>query len=128
MYQYSKSSKLKLLQAQQGLQLIAFELIQIMDVTIIETSRTVRRQTELVEAGKSRTMQSKHLIKPYSYAMDIAPYPIDWEDVRAFYFMAGAVKTIADKAKIKIRWGGDWNGGNDFKGNSWDDLAHFELL
>jgi peptidoglycan L-alanyl-D-glutamate endopeptidase CwlK len=27
-----------------------------------------------------------------------------------------------------IRWGGDWDGDQDFRDQTFDDLAHFELI
>jgi len=47
------------------------------DVTILEGIRTVERQRELVAQGSSWTMKSKHL---EGRAIDIAPYPIDWNN------------------------------------------------
>ena len=57
-----------------------------MDVTIIEGLRTEARQAELVAQGKSKTKYSKHL---EGKAVDLAPYPIDWEDRERFTYFAG---------------------------------------
>ena len=52
------------------------ELIKLMDVTIIEGLRTKERQEELVAKGASKTKFSKHI---EGKALDLSPYPIDWE-------------------------------------------------
>ena len=46
------------------------------DFTILEGLRSVERQKELVDTGKSTTMNSRHL---NGHAVDIAPWPISWE-------------------------------------------------
>lgn len=128
MYSFSKSSKLKLLQADDRLQLIAFEAIEIIDFTILEAARTEERQRELYEQGKTKTMQSKHLIKPKSMAIDIAPYPIDFDYLPSYYFLAGVWMTIANKHNINLRWGGNWRMDNNFKDNDFMDLLHMEIV
>ena len=60
-------------------------------------------------------------------ALDVCPYPIDWNDKDRFYNFAGLVKGIAISMDIKIRWGGDWDGDNDLKDQTFFDLPHFEL-
>ena len=67
-----------------------------------------------------------HNKKP-SKAIDVAPYPIDWDDRERMTYFAGYVKGIAMMLGIPIRWGGDWNSNNDLKDNNFDDLPHFEL-
>ena len=61
-------------------------------------------------------------------AVDVCPYPIDWNNKERFYHFAGYVKGIADSMGIKIRWGGDWDGDTVFDDQSFHDLPHFELL
>ena len=60
-------------------------------------------------------------------AIDICPYPINWNDIHRFYFFAGYVKATAERLGIGIRWGGDWDGDTDLSDNSFNDLPHFEL-
>lgn len=62
-----------------------------------------------------------------SNAVDIAPYPIDWNDRERFTYLAGHVKMAAHMLGIKVTWGGDWNNNNEVKDNNFDDLPHFEL-
>jgi hypothetical protein len=61
-------------------------------------------------------------------AVDVAPYPIDWEDTKRFYHFAGFVQATAKQLNIPIIWGGDWNNNNNFKDQTFNDLVHFELI
>ena len=76
-------------------------------------------------------VKSKHQVdklNPFSRAIDITPFPLDWNDTKRFYHFAGLVQGIALGLQIKIRWGGDWDCDNDFKDNLFNDLPHFELM
>ena len=42
-------------------------------------------------------------------------------------FFGGLVTGLAKQKGIPLRWGGDWDGDNNFKDNRFDDLVHFEL-
>lgn len=103
------------------------------DFSIIEGHRALERQQQLFEQGMSKldgvTKVSLHQNDP-SHAVDIAPYPIDWDGPFAhkrFYWLAGAVIATANRLGIKIRWGGDWNGNSSFTDQKFHDLPHFEL-
>lgn len=106
-------------------------VVKYFDITIIEGLRTQERQDMLVKDGKSKTKFSKHI---EGKAVDIAPYPINWESRDDFHYLGGFVLGIANQKGLKIRWGGDWNASSQFKGqrttkdNRFDDLVHFELL
>ena len=100
------------------------ELIKIMDVTIIEGLRTEARQEELVAQWKSKTKYSKHL---EGKAVDLAPYPNDWEDRERFHYMGGMVRGIGQQMGVNIRWGGDWDSDGEVKDNGFDDLVHIEI-
>ena len=100
------------------------ELVKIMDVTIIEGLRSQERQDELVAKGASKTKYSKHI---QGKAVDLAPYPIDWEDRERFHYMGGMVRGIGQQLNVNIRWGGDWDSDGEIKDNSFDDLVHVEI-
>jgi peptidoglycan L-alanyl-D-glutamate endopeptidase CwlK len=77
------------------------------DFSVVEGLRTKERQAELVAAGASKTMNSRHLT---GHAVDIAPYvggTIRW-DWPLFYQLAPAVKKAATELGVKVEWGGDW--------------------
>ena len=124
MFKFGKRSEKRLKGVDIKLQHILRRLIKIMDVTIIEGVRSQERQDELVKKGASKTKYSKHIT---GKAVDLAPYPIDWEDRERFHYMGGMLRGIAHELDIKVRWGGDWDSDGEFKDNSFDDLVHIEL-
>ena len=138
---FSKKSRALLETCHPDLQKILNEAIKIKDFSIVEGARTLEKQREYYKAGKSKTMNSKHLPKyckeygkEYSFAVDICPYPINYNDRERFCLLAGIVlgmaKLLKDQGKIKstIRWGGDWNQNCITKDESFSDLPHFEVL
>lgn len=126
---FSKSSKKQLETCHPILQEILNEVIKYVDFKILEGHRTEELQNLYYEQGKSKLKfpNSKHNKLP-SLAVDIAPWPIDWNDKTRFYFLAGVVKGIASAKGYKIRHGGDWDSDNDFKDQTFFDLPHFELV
>ena len=122
---FGKRSKERLKGVDIKLQHILRRLVKIMDVTIIEGLRSQERQNELVAKGASKTKYSKHI---EGKAVDVAPYPIDWEDRERFHYMGGMLRGIAHELDIKIRWGGDWDSDGEIADNSFDDLVHVELI
>ena len=121
---FSKQSLARLNSTDERLVRVFTEVVKHFDCTILEGKRTVDRQKMLVQQGKSKTMNSKHLL---GKAVDVAPYPIDWNDRERFTYFAGYVMGIAAKMGIKLRWGGDWDRDTQVKDNSFDDLPHFEI-
>lgn len=74
---------------------------------VLEGLRTEQRQAELVEKGKSRTMNSRHLT---GHAVDIAPLDgktVSW-DWPLYYPLAKHIKEAARIEGVPIEWGGDW--------------------
>ena len=77
------------------------------DFVVIEGLRTKERQRQLVNAGASRTMNSRHII---GQAVDLAAYvdgEIRW-DWPLYPKIAKAFKQAAAELGHKITWGGDW--------------------
>ena len=137
---FSKKSRAMLEQVHPDLQKVMEEAIKIIDFSITEGARTKEKQLEYYKAGKSKTLNSKHLHKycaeygrNYSMAIDLCPYPCDWNDRERFCLLAGIVlgitKILLDQGKIKhrIRWGGDWSENNITKDEKFSDMPHFEL-
>ena len=84
----------------------AIELTTV-DFSVIEGLRTLARQRELLAAGATRTLESRHLT---GHAVDLAPWvggTIRW-DWPLFSPVAAAMKQAAKEAGIPIEWGGDW--------------------
>lgn len=87
-----------------------------MDFTIIQTLRTVEEEEKMVAAGKSQTMNSKHLpgADGKARAADCAPFPIDWKDIPRFCKLNDLIQRAANELGVKIVWGGSWNTLKDF--------------
>lgn len=93
------------------------------DFTILETVRTIERQKQLKAQKKSQTLKSRHIpssnISGYSEAADIAPYPIDWNDINRFKKLSDHIFKKANQLNIPIAWGGNWK--------TLVDMPHYEL-
>jgi len=104
------------------------KLIKIMDVTIIEGVRSAEKQLEYFESGKSKIdgikKKGQHQL---GNAVDLAPYPIDWDDRDRMHYMGGILIGIGHMMGYKLRWGGDWDRDGETKDNSFDDLVHIEI-
>ena len=86
------------------------------DFGVIEGLRTEEKQRELVAAGASQTMKSKHLTGD---AVDLMAYVNGrgcWE-LNVYDEIADAMKEAAYELDVKILWGAAWN---------IDDLALWE--
>lgn len=87
------------------------------DFMVTEGLRSKERQKELVAAGASKTMNSRHIT---GHAVDLAAYVngIRW-DWPLYEKIAKAMKQAAYELNIKIEWGGDWK--------SFKDGPHFQI-
>lgn len=77
------------------------------DFVVTEGLRTMKRQYELVAAGASRTLKSRHLT---GHAIDFAPViggEVTWK-WPPFFPIADAFKRAARELGVAIVWGGDW--------------------
>ena len=86
------------------------------DFTVLEGLRSRDRQKELVAKGASKTMNSRHLT---GHAVDLAPWPIDWDDLSRFEQVADAMKQASEELDVPVIWGGDWR--------TFYDGPHYEL-
>jgi len=90
----------------------------VVDFTVLEGIRTLDRQRELVAAGASKTMNSRHL---HGLAVDLGALvggKITWQPA-VYSHIAAAMLGEAARLQISIIWGGSWL--------SFPDLVHFEL-
>lgn len=101
---------------------------------VLEGVRTLEKQREYFAAGKSKTMNSRHLPKPaagqagpVSHAVDLAPLvdldgdgdvELSW-NAKDFGPIAKAMKAAALELRVPIIHGGDWR--------TFKDHPHFEL-
>jgi len=124
MPKFGKRSKERLRGVDARLQNVLNEVCKYFDITVIEGLRSKERQEELMLAGKSKLKFGKHM---EGKAVDIAPYPIDWNDRERFHYMGGLIRGIGHSLGVKIRWGGDWDSDGEIKDNAFDDLVHVEI-
>lgn len=100
------------------------------DLTVVCGHRGEAAQEEAFRAGKSTKHwpDSNHNALP-SKAVDIALFPIDWNDRLQFGWLAGFVFAVASELGLsnRLRWGGDWDRDGKFREESFADLPHFEL-
>lgn len=110
------------------LQKIMNEAIKLYDFSVLEGFRDEQTQNKYFFEGKSKVTfpNSKHNTIP-SLAVDIAPYPVRWEDIKRFLELKKIIFEIAEKENIRIRWGGDWDGDGDMNDQKFNDLVHFEI-
>ncbi len=128
MPQFGKTSLEKLVTCHPDLQRLFNEVIKHYDCTILEGHRSNEDQLKAFNAGKSKIKSGgKHNHLP-SLAVDVAPSPLDWKDKEKFYHFIGFVKATAIQLGIRIRCGGDWDGDNNLKDQTFFDLPHFELI
>lgn len=87
------------------------------DFIVTEGLRSTERQRQLVAAGASQTMASRHLT---GHAVDLAALVggvVRW-DWPLYDRLAQAVKKAAAEEEVPIEWGGDWK---------FRDGPHFQL-
>lgn len=117
---FSERSNTKLEGVDERLIRVATLALQLspVDFGISEGVRTLERQKELVKAGASRTLKSKHL---EGKAIDVVAYvggKVAW-DWPLYEKIAKAFRQAAEELDIKITWGGSWA--------TFKDGPHFQL-
>ena len=142
---FSKSSMGRLRSCERDIQTILLEAIKHYDFSVLSGMRTPEEQFELYKKGRKQRGQdwtineankvvtfqdgtikkSKHNSDP-SKAVDIAPYPIDWENINRFYQLNGIIVSVQSRllAEGLIQKGVDWGG------ELWDnfkDYPHYQL-
>jgi len=66
---------------------------------------------------------SNHQVPPGEYfgmAVDVDPYPIDYNDRARYFAFAIVVKAVALALDVPLEWGGDWE--------RFPDLPHWQLV
>ena len=152
---FGKKSKQRLDTAHPMLQELCNRVVQHFDITIIIGHRSKEKQNAAYRAGLSTKKYpgSKHNLKP-SHAVDVAPWPIPegWGDLRGktirainlqwkervkFYEMVAIFRfcwsQLCDdfpeiSQNYRIRFGADWDGDDDYRDQTFDDLPHIEII
>ena len=128
MPKFGKKSKENLSTTHEKLQKVFNEVIKTVDCSVLEGHRSEARQNALYKEGKTKVKYPKgrHNSSP-SNAVDVVPYPVDWDDRERFHLFAGFVMGTAKAMGITLRWGGDWDTDWQVNDNRFDDFPHFEL-
>jgi peptidoglycan L-alanyl-D-glutamate endopeptidase CwlK len=96
------------------------------DFTVLEGLRDEARQRELVAAGASRTMRSRHLT---GHAVDLGAWvggQVSW-DWPLYHHIARAMFDAADNLGVAMRWGGNWGERYTKQLADFADGPHYEL-
>lgn len=129
MPKFSIISEVRLKTCHPDIQRVLREAIKYADFTILCGHRGKAEQDKAVIEKKSKVSypNSKHNKVP-SLAVDIAPYPIDWNNRASFYYLAGFIIGLGKGMGVELRYGGDWNGDfNVTNDGDFLDLPHLEL-
>lgn len=111
--------------------------ISAIDFSVLEGVRSPARQRELYAQGRTKpgkivtwTLNSNHFRKAdgFGHAVDLVPYPVDWEDTKKFDEIAAAVFQAADELGERVRWGADWDEDGKPRERGESDSPHFELV
>ena len=124
-FKFSQRSLDKLSTCHEDLGRVAFLALKYSpyDFGITEGVRTIEKQREYFDAGKSKTMNSRHLENKngVSEALDIAVYvngKLTW-DIKYYRKVAQAFFRAAIELNVQIEWGGLWE--------SFLDGPHYQL-
>lgn len=125
---FSQKSLDRLSTCHPDLQRLFNEVIKHVDCTILEGHRDKAAQDAAVASGHSKTPwpTGKHNSLP-SHAVDVMPYPVDFNDTKRIYMFVGFVRGVASQLGINIRCGADWNGNFQIDDGSFVDAPHFEV-
>jgi len=128
MYKFGSRSRKQMENIHPDLTKVLNEVIKYVDCSVLEGHRSGERQNKLFEEGRTKVKypNGRHNANP-SRAVDVVPYPIDWDDRERFHLFAGFVLGIAKSMGINLRWGGDWNQNFEVDDNQFDDFPHFEI-
>lgn len=93
---------------------------KLIDLTVVCGHRGQAEQEQAFKDNHSTKHwpDSKHNLLP-SLAVDVAPYPTDWNDAGSFSFLAGYILAVADDLDIEVNVGALWK--------NFPDRPHVEL-
>lgn len=106
------------------------------DFTVSCGVRTKEEQAKLYAKGRTEpgqkvtwTLNSRHLPQKdgYGHAVDLVPYPVDWNTPSKFDAISKAMFTAAKELGIAIRWGADWDMDGNPRERGESDSPHWEL-
>lgn len=144
MPKFSKASLAKLDTCHPDIKKVMLEVIKELDIAVNFGHRTAAEQLVLfkkgrvfnngrwVKTGKTVTdkdgtiRKSKHNYLP-SLAIDIYPFPLDWNNLDRFHHQKDVVMKCANRLGVELVWGADWDGDGNIAEHTLQDYPHFEL-
>jgi peptidoglycan L-alanyl-D-glutamate endopeptidase CwlK len=125
---FSVTSSRRLANAHPLIQKVMNEAIRHYDFMMLDSQRGRAAQEKAFREGHSKAHfgQSAHNWSP-SIAVDVAPYPLDWNDRKRFIDLSKIILPIAKDMGVPLRWGGDWNMNGIMTDEHLSDLPHYEL-
>ncbi len=144
MKQFDARSQSRLVGVHDDLVEVANTALQLCPVPFIITEglRTLERQKQLLAAGASKTLKSRHLT---GHAIDVAAYiDLDGDNMKdpneavrwdwpLYFKIAEAFRQAAEEVEVPVEWGGHWrllnNNGQVKEGDlaKFADGPHFQL-
>lgn len=118
---FGQKSRDNLYTAEPELILLFEEVVKEFDCSVLCGHRNREDQNKAFADNKSKVSwpNSKHNQLP-SKAVDVVPYPIDWDDTDRFYRFAAHVYTVAMRMNIRVKWGGSFK--SFFDGPHWEKI------
>ena len=150
-YQLSKRSLSRLAGVDDKLVAVVKRAIEISQVDFMVLEGVRSKEQCMINYGKGRTaaqVQAKGITARYAKpsaakvtwlndpfaskhvtgkAVDLVPYPVDWNDLKKFDLIAQAMLQAAKELGVTIRWGADWNANGKPRERGESDSPHFEI-
>ncbi len=126
MPKFSRASAQRLATCHADIRKVCEQLIKTVDFAVTCGHRNKADQNAAYKAGNSKVQfpNSAHNSLP-SKAVDLVPYPVDWNDIGRFKELAAAFMAVASLMyelgiiRSKFIWGGNWK--------TLKDYPHFEI-
>lgn len=152
-YQLGKRSNERLVGVHPDLAKVVRRAIELsnQDFMVLEGVRTEQRQRELYGQGRTAKELSAVRLDPalarprmakvtwklnsnhfkqadgFGHAVDLVPYPVDWNSFEKFDAIASAMFVAAAEEGVALRWGADWDRDGKRRERGETDSPHFEL-
>lgn len=110
----------------------ALVIVKEFDCSVVWGRRGKEAQNYAHEMGWTTKLwpESVHNVEPpeLSKAIDLVPYPIDWNDKERLYYFSGWARRTAKSLGMLFRYGADWNGNFNINDQVLRDPCHFEYI
>lgn len=125
---FGETSKERLATCSPILQDLFNEVIKYYDCAIICGHRGETEQNRAFEEGRSKLKwpNGKHNKVP-SQAIDVMPFPIEWNNVKRLRHFIGFVQGIIAVKGLRVRSGHDWDNDYDLDEETFKDGPHWEI-